>query len=378
MSTSGSPENKHEGNITKLLSNTQNWKINENKSLKEGTRSSIYWTKKTKKQEQSVLGVAQKIKPYSIGKSYKGEWKGNNKHGFGCQIWAKGNKYEGQWEDDMRHGRGTFWVMSGKKLRKQYTGNWFKDLKHGLGVYFYKNGDRYEGEWKHGMRDGKGTLFQETGDQYNGLWKEDKQCGFGRLIKANGDVYRGHWLNGKREGSGIYFYKARGTIYDGEWVNDMPKCGIYCDAKEYLSRKPNSTVKETLDTKFKPIPVLRLKDSESMLVSRIEEIERERFAVRNLPFVALEKQFTEHELDGMRRAFALIDADGNGTIDSKELQRLFESIDLTATLEDIAGVLADLDKNSDSRLSFDEFVRGAHLMMHTLLTKSADSDGKAE
>eukprot|EP00466_Bigelowiella_natans_P009427 jgi/Bigna1/79142/fgenesh1_pg.60_\ len=356
-----------------MLKSTQRWKLNDTKSFKTGTRASIYWTKPAKPVEPSFSGIQKKSKPYAAGPVYKGEWQDNKKHGFGTQVWAKGNKYEGQWIEGFRHGRGTFWVKSGKKLRKQYTGNWSKGLKHGLGVFFYKNGDRYEGEWNNGVREGKGTLFSENGDQYNGMWRQDKNCGFGRLVKANGDVYRGYWLNGNREGSGIYYYKSKEKIYDGEWVNDMPKCGIYCDAKEYLSKNNsnnNSDSRESsLEAKFKPIPILRLKESDDMLISRIEDIERERFAARNLPYIELEEQFTEHELDEMRRSFAVIDADGNGNISAQELQNLLEKVDLPASLEDVAKLMVDLDKDANSRLSFDEFTRGAHLMRHMLLTK---------
>mmetsp|Transcript_1357 Transcript_1357/g.2288 ORF Transcript_1357/g.2288 Transcript_1357/m.2288 type:complete len:394 (-) Transcript_1357:205-1386(-) len=345
------------------------WKVNAEKALKTGTRAAVYWPKKVENKERSILETkSYKQRDYMmVGSTYKGEWQLNQKHGFGVQVWAKGNKYEGQWRNGLQHGKGTFWVMVKKKLHKQYSGSWRKGLKSGLGVFFYKNGDRYEGEWLNGVRQGKGTLFKTDGEQYNGMWRDDKPCGFGRLVKASGDVYRGHWLNGKREGSGIYLYKAKQKIYDGEWVDDMPKCGVYCDAKQFLKRKANVDVSKQIEEKYRPIPILRLKDPDSLLISRIESIERERFAVRNLPYVELENQFSGEELDEMRQIFSRVDINGNGSVEANELRVMFETLDIPANPNDIVNIMKDLDKSEDSKISFDEFVRGVHFMQHTLV-----------
>jgi hypothetical protein len=34
-------------------------------------------------------------KSWATGGVYKGNWKGDQRHGFGIQIWSNGNKYEG-------------------------------------------------------------------------------------------------------------------------------------------------------------------------------------------------------------------------------------------------------------------------------------------
>ena len=34
------------------------------------------------------------------GARYTGEWVGNERHGFGVQIWKDGSRYEGQWAHD--------------------------------------------------------------------------------------------------------------------------------------------------------------------------------------------------------------------------------------------------------------------------------------
>ncbi len=344
-------------------------------SDRNGVRASIFWTKKNEEKEKQDWAIApskKRVSPYRVGATYKGGWKNNKKHGFGVQIWDQGNKYEGEWANGKRSGSGMFWQMEGKRLRKVYSGKWKKGLKNGPGVYFYKNGDRYEGEWREGVREGKGTLFTKGGDQYSGNWRQDRRNGFGRLVKANGDVYRGRWLNDKREGNGIYYYKAKKKIYDGEWVNDMPKCGIYSDAKEYLAQGSHRKLADQLESKFEPIPSLRLKDPNSLLIKRIGEIERERFAARNIEYVELSKQFTESELDEMRDIYSAADSDGNGQVSCLELKQMLVGLGLPVSDVEVAAIMVDLDKNKDAKLSFKEFVSGVHLTKYQISTQNAE------
>ena len=37
---------------------------------------------------------------FSNGDRYAGEWMGNQKDGFGVQIWAGGARYEGEWREN--------------------------------------------------------------------------------------------------------------------------------------------------------------------------------------------------------------------------------------------------------------------------------------
>jgi hypothetical protein len=41
---------------------------------------------------------------FENGAVYKGQWKGDNRHGYGEQIWPDGAKYEGYWKDNKAHG----------------------------------------------------------------------------------------------------------------------------------------------------------------------------------------------------------------------------------------------------------------------------------
>ena len=50
------------------------------------------------------------------GSIYKGEWNGENRHGFGTQNWTDGAKYSGSWRNNKANGQGTFWHANGEVL----------------------------------------------------------------------------------------------------------------------------------------------------------------------------------------------------------------------------------------------------------------------
>ena len=43
---------------------------------------------------------------FKNGVVYKGEWKGNVRHGYGVQTWPDGAKYEGNYVDGRKCGQG--------------------------------------------------------------------------------------------------------------------------------------------------------------------------------------------------------------------------------------------------------------------------------
>jgi hypothetical protein len=344
----------------------QLWKKNDKLAQKHGACHAVYWVKEVKNTDPLIRDRHAKPK-HTVGTVYKGEWQNNKKHGYGIQVWANGNKYEGDWSRGFREGHGVFWVKKNKKLQKQYAGNWKRGLKDGLGVFFYGNGDRYEGNWGNGVRQGRGTLFFANGDVYVGDWNEDKQSGFGTLTRANQDVYEGEWLTGKREGAGIYYYKEKEKIYDGEWVNDIPKCGVYTAAEQFfeevseLNEDPSETPRFR-KRKPRAIPQLRLADPDAMLAERIEAIQQERQAVRNLPYIELEKLFSEEGLDDLRRIFSMADAEGTGNVKPTDLQALFSELGFAVTNLEIAQLMVDLDKTASDLLDFSDFVKATHLV----------------
>ena len=60
-----------------------------------------------------------------------------------------------------------------------YKGEWLGDLKHGYGVFCWKNGSRYEGDWKNGYASGIGKYYYPEGTVYQGMFARDEANGYG-------------------------------------------------------------------------------------------------------------------------------------------------------------------------------------------------------
>uniref|UniRef100_A0A7S1J5B3 MORN repeat-containing protein 3 n=1 Tax=Eutreptiella gymnastica TaxID=73025 RepID=A0A7S1J5B3_9EUGL len=169
--------------------------------------------------------------PTASGKNtYKGQWAGHMKEGYGEQI-TKVAKYCGEWKYNMRDGEGTLWIRATEKddWNRMYKGGWRGDKRHGFGTNWYPNGDIYEGYWADGKRSGIGKLYQVNGDKIEGQWRNDQTEGWASLYLQNGDWFEGHWHNGLREGPGVWYYESRAQIYRGEWHLGVAKCGTVED-----------------------------------------------------------------------------------------------------------------------------------------------------
>ena len=242
--------------------------INDLKAQKNGTKKTVFWVKKKKKQEDGTV----KGEKWSTSQQYSGDWKENKKHGYGIKIYDNKDKYEGYWENDLRNGKGTYWLCIGKnKYRKLYTGDWKNNQKEGHGIYFYKDGSCYDGEWKNSKRDGKGLMIYANEDIYQGNWKEDKKHGHGILEKANGDKYYGYWNCDLKEGQGYYWYSNTGKVYLGEWHEDCPRCGIFTDVNDEKLNIDISKINDPKDVPA-PIPELCLKNPEAVLEESINYV----------------------------------------------------------------------------------------------------------
>lgn len=103
----------------------QLWKVNDRKAQKNGMNRAIFGVKThVIKDTIKRRNVKAMEKTWDIGNIYQGEWKNNQKHGYGIQVWAVGNKYEGDWANGLCEGHGIFWVKHKEELRKVYAGNW--------------------------------------------------------------------------------------------------------------------------------------------------------------------------------------------------------------------------------------------------------------
>ena len=51
---------------------------------------------------------------YPDGRTYKGSFMNNLKHGFGIYTMPNGEKHEGHWKDNKKHGKGNFTNIRGQ------------------------------------------------------------------------------------------------------------------------------------------------------------------------------------------------------------------------------------------------------------------------
>lgn len=150
-----------------------------------------------------------KVFPFVNGATYKGEWRGDKKEGFGIQINPDNTKYEGEWKSNRPHGRGTLWVkVNNTKYIRRYVGQWESGLMNGEGVYYYESGEIYRGQWFENARSGDGQLEYKNEDKFTGQWLDDKQDGIGTMNYANGNVFEGVYSKGKKHGPGLFYYTS--------------------------------------------------------------------------------------------------------------------------------------------------------------------------
>ena len=310
--------------------------INDLKAQKNGTKKTVFWVKKKKKQEDGTV----KGEKWSTSQQYSGDWKENKKHGYGIKIYDNKDKYEGYWENDLRNGKGTYWLCIGKnKYRKLYTGDWKNNQKEGHGIYFYKDGSCYDGEWKNSKRDGKGLMIYANEDIYQGSWKEDKKHGHGILEKSNGDKYYGYWNSDMKEGQGYYWYSKTGKVYLGEWHEDCPRCGIFTDVKD---DKLQIDLSKITDPKEIPaqIPELSLKNPEGVLEESINSV----YFIRSIKEVKnknLQELFSNEEQKEIIKMYSQL-----RTTKKKDDDNDNKIPDFTITLD-------QLKKTINSNLNFD-------------------------
>ncbi|CAG9313101.1 unnamed protein product [Blepharisma stoltei] len=227
----------------------------------------------------------KKKKPYTYdnGATYKGDWVGGFRDGYGIMNWVDGSKYEGEWSYGYPFGAGTF-IYKGEDI---YEGEWISPYAHARSknnsspdgyLWLYKkckeakSGPRYSdahliklknieknyqkllenlqehkefvetlfddkfsrkfkektypgnlkyfGELKGNVREGRGRCIWDNGDTYAGQWINDKQNGIGRNLWVDGTVYTGGYKDNLKEGVGEYTW-IDGTKYAGEWKNNV-------------------------------------------------------------------------------------------------------------------------------------------------------------
>ncbi|CEP03464.1 unnamed protein product (mitochondrion) [Plasmodiophora brassicae] len=149
------------------------------------------------------------------GESYEGYWKDGLFDGQGRFVWVSGDEYKGGFKEGLRHGKGRLLQKT-----KSYVGEWKMGERHGFGVQVFDDQSSYEGEWRNDVPGGgTGTFFYADGSEYVGQWKGGKRDGKGRMTyEKSGAEYDGEWRNGRRHGQGTYRMKT-GNRYEGSWAH---------------------------------------------------------------------------------------------------------------------------------------------------------------
>jgi hypothetical protein len=292
---------------------------------------------------------------FVAGSTYKGDWRDNEKHGFGIEEMSNGNKYEGEWAGGRQHGMGTLWLKKGKLSLKQYAGNWAYGKKDGSGVHSFENGDVYSGEWAAGRRAGGGRMDFANGDYYIGQWEKDVQHGSGILSYANGNRYDGHWCDGVKEGPGKFYYAATNKVYEGEWVDDCPRCGEFREptASESASIGNPTVFKHQFD-----LPEIMLKNSRGVLDCTTAATRLECSVKQGI----LESGLSEEALSHAESVFAELDSDNHGSVESRYLGSVFSALGVFITPEDLVVVMSQFSMDDVSDLSFPEVVEIASFL----------------
>ncbi|PNW88936.1 hypothetical protein CHLRE_01g051250v5 [Chlamydomonas reinhardtii] len=74
-------------------------------------------------------------------------------------------------------------------------------------------------------------------------------------------------------------------------------------------------------------------------------------------FAANLPNLTDEEMDMCRKAFAMFDKDGSGTIDTKELRTALSALGQNPTEEDMFVMISQVDQDGSRCIEFKEFVR---------------------
>ena len=337
---------------TKKLTTTQ-WETWHTKSVREGSRHSIFWVSRNPKfAECERLGVKTDDSRYVGGDAYTGQWRGNKKDGFGTLTTQAGGKYVGSWRRGKRNGEGVLWMkrdVGGQtKLRKVYEGGWSMGKRSGAGTHFSKEGDRYEGEWSEGKKQGRGTMYYSNNDVYEGEWLSDLRCGLGALALANGDRFEGYWKDGVKHGPGRFFYFETKRVYEGEWSEGMPICGEYFESADAA---PGTG-----------LPEIQLSHAD-------EELREARDSMRRddgdgdlgLAAAALGK-FSREEVEQLQEAFMYVDERQAGYILGADLGEALAALGVDASPADLDQLLEDFCIAPETELNFIDFCKHMFLI----------------
>ena len=80
---------------------------------------------------------------------------------------------------------------------------------------------------------------------------------------------------------------------------------------------------------------------------------------------------TEDEVMEIKEAFDLFDTDKSGQIDTEELRQALNSLGIDTNNQTLKSMIADIDKNGNSKIDFDEFIG-------MMTAKMSDTDSRED
>lgn len=352
-----------------------------------GLRKTIYEIRRDNSKATQPRFGKSNVKPFPFKTSgcYKGEWKDNQKHGYGVQMLEDGTRYEGEFGENRFHGRGTLWQSvklpssNRSKQTKVYAGEWQRGKMHGHGQQTDAEGNVYIGMFAHGKRSGTGKLEMVNGDVYEGEWEDDAYHGAGVFTYHTGNVFEGRFSRGKKQGPGKFYYASTDKVYEGEWLGDTPRCGYlrypddserqrYADgASDAVDEAERAAQRFTLPecTLVDPAQVL----SEALASCGAREAARDDDQTGTptgdwLPRRSPPRGDESQPLESAQQLFeSKLSAGRSDSMPLIELQDVFAALGVHFTFEDLTELAAQLEITMETSLSFVEVTEIAAYMI---------------
>jgi hypothetical protein len=130
------------------------------------------------------------------GEKQYAEYYHDQVHGIGLIKRADGDSYLGELKHHRGHGYGTFhWAHNGQT----YTGQYKDDDRNGYGVDTWPDGEAHYGQYIDGKWEGYGLRKYPSGNEYDGQWENDNRSGMAVYkYAATGVIQREQWKDDKR------------------------------------------------------------------------------------------------------------------------------------------------------------------------------------
>ncbi len=105
----------------------------------------------------------------------------------------------------------------------EYVGDWKENQRHGYGVWTRPDGMRYDGEWQYDKPHGQGVLTYPDGRKRIGIWEVGKFLSY--INEASNEVIDNTMAENKTDNK-IYVYKNK-SKYIGEWKDKKSMAMVY-------------------------------------------------------------------------------------------------------------------------------------------------------